>query len=252
MLAHYGYLAVFGLVFVEGFGPPVPGQSILIVAGVYAGAGQLNIVVVGVIGFLAATGGDNVGFVIGHFGGRKLVLRLGRRLFLTEERLAKAEKFFDRRGGLVVVIARFIDGLRQANGIVAGLAGMSWWRFLAFNALGAALWVGVWTSAGYFAGDHIEVIYGQFQRYEWWVLAALAVLVALLVARWIVRRRRVRPAEPTEPTEGPKPVKPTTGSADGGHPVQPGDPQQHLDGLGVGDEERSPHRSGEVGQRPDR
>jgi len=83
------------------------------------------------------------------------VLRLGRYIFLTPERLDKAEKFFARHGGKIVTIARFIDGLRQANGIVAGLAKMPWWRFLTFNAIGRVLWVGVWTSIGYFAGDHI-------------------------------------------------------------------------------------------------
>jgi membrane protein DedA with SNARE-associated domain len=62
---------------------------------------------------------------------------------LTEERLNRAQAFFERHGGWIIVVARFIEGLRQANGIVAGTTGMRWWRFLIFNALGAALWVGI-------------------------------------------------------------------------------------------------------------
>jgi membrane protein DedA with SNARE-associated domain len=76
--------------------------------------------------------GDNVGYGIGHCGGRPLVLRFGRYVFLTEERLDKTD--FSRHGGNVITIARFVeDLLRQANGVFAGLAEMPWRQFLAFN-----------------------------------------------------------------------------------------------------------------------
>jgi membrane protein DedA with SNARE-associated domain len=194
LLDSYGYLAVGGLLFVEDFGVPAPGETILIAAAVYAGAGQLNIVLVVVIGFLAALAGDNVGFAIGHFGGRALVLRFGRHVFLTEERLDKAQGFFTRHGGKVVTIARFVEGLRQANGIVAGLARMGWRRFLAFNALGAALWVATWSAVGYLAGNNLTAIYEQLHQYELYILAALAVLVVVLIGRRLWRRARARRA----------------------------------------------------------
>ena len=192
LLDSYGYLAVGGLLFVEDFGVPTPGETILIAAAVYAGAGQLNIVLVVVIGFLAALAGDNVGFAIGHFGGRALVLRFGRHVFLTEKRLDKAERFFTRHGGKVVTIARFVEGLRQANGIVAGLAKMPWRRFLVFNALGAALWVATWSAVGYLAGNNLTTIYDQLKRYELYLLAALGVLVVVLIGRWLRRRNQER------------------------------------------------------------
>ena len=194
LLDSYGYLAVGGLLLVEDFGVPAPGETILIAAAVYAGAGQLNIVLVVLIGFLAALAGDNVGFAIGHFGGRALVLRFGRYVFLTEERLDKAERFFTRHGGKVVTIARFVEGLRQANGIVAGLAKMPWRRFVAFNALGAALWVATWSAVGYFAGNNLTAIYDELKRYELYLLAALGVLVVGLIGRRLWRRNRERRA----------------------------------------------------------
>src|ERR1700750_860312 len=107
-LNHYGYLAVFFLVMIEDFGVPVPGETILIAAAIYAGHQQLNIVAVGVIGFVAAVLGDNIGFLIGHYGGRALALRWGKYVFLTEERLNKAEGFFDRRGAILITFARFV------------------------------------------------------------------------------------------------------------------------------------------------
>ena len=196
LLDHYGYLAVAGLITLEDFGVPAPGETVLIVGAVYAGAGRLNIVAVALLGFIAAVIGDNIGFAIGHFGGRPLALRLGRYVFLTEERLDKAEGFFTRHGGEIIVIARFFEGLRQANGIIAGIAGMHWAKFVAFNALGAALWVGVWSSLGYAAGNHIGAIYTQITRYELYLLIALAVLLAALAARHLLRRRARSRARP--------------------------------------------------------
>src|SRR5919198_1499452 len=159
VLQHYGLLAIGLLILVEDFGVPAPGETILIAGALYAGAGRLNIVTVGVVAFIAAIMGDNIGFAIGHFGGRRPALRWGKYVFLTEERLNKAEAFFDRRGAIVITFARFVEGLRQANGIIAGITGMHWLRFLIFNAIGAALWVGTWVTAGYFAGNYIAAIY---------------------------------------------------------------------------------------------
>ena len=195
ILNHYGYLAVAGLVLVEDFGIPVPGETILIAASLYAGAGRLNVVAVGVIAWVCAVLGDNIGFLIGHFGGRRLALKYGKYVFLTAGRLDKAENFFEHHGGKIIVAARFIEGLRQANGIVAGITGMHWKRFIPFNALGAALWVGLWVSLGYLAGNHITTIYEQITRYSLYVLIVLAVAVAALIGwrvRHHLRQRRAR------------------------------------------------------------
>ena len=195
ILNNYGYFAVGGLVLVEDFGIPVPGETILIAASLYAGAGRLNVVAVGVIAWVCAVLGDNIGFLIGHFGGRRLALKYGKYVFLTAGRLDKAENFFEHHGGKIIVAARFIEGLRQANGIVAGITGMHWKRFIPFNALGAALWVGLWVSLGYLAGNHITTIYEQITRYSLYVLIALAVAAAALIGwrvRHHLRQRRAR------------------------------------------------------------
>src|ERR1700730_4205796 len=191
-LNHFGYLAVVGLVLIEDFGVPVPGETVLILAAVYAGTGRLNIVLVSLLGFCGAVLGDNIGFAIGHFGGRQLVVRYGRYVFLTPERLDRARGFFDRHGGKVITVARFIEGLRQANGIIAGTTGMHWARFLFFNAIGAALWVAVWTSIGYFSGSHINTIYNDATRYDTYLAIAVGVLLLAYIARRVVRARRAR------------------------------------------------------------
>jgi membrane protein DedA with SNARE-associated domain len=191
-LNQYGYLAVAGLVLIEDFGVPVPGETVLILGAVYAGSGRLNIVLVALLGFLGAVLGDNIGFAVGHFGGRRLVERYGRYVFLTPERLDRATRFFERHGGKIIVVARFIEGLRQANGIIAGTTGMHWARFLLFNAIGAALWVAVWTSIGYFSGSHINTIYNDATRYDAYLAIAVGALLLAYIARRVVRARRAR------------------------------------------------------------
>ncbi|HEU5033823.1 MAG TPA: DedA family protein [Mycobacteriales bacterium] len=189
-LQHYGYLAVAGFLFFEDFGVPLPGETMLIAASLYAGTGHLNVWLVALIGFGAAVLGDNVGFAIGHFGGRELVERFGKYVFLTPKRIDHAEDFFNRHGGKVVTVARFIEGLRQLNGIIAGTVGMPWRRFLVFNVIGAALWVGVWTSLGYLAGNHVEAI----SHYFTYVAGGVAALVVIAIVIRFLRRRRRTPA----------------------------------------------------------
>jgi membrane protein DedA with SNARE-associated domain len=202
-LHHYGLWAVLALVFLEDFGIPVPGETVLIAAAIYAGAGQQNIVMVGVVGFVAAVVGDNVGYAIGRFGGRALVLRWGRYVFITRERLDKAEAFFNQHGGKIITIARFIEGLRQANGIIAGIIEMHWLKFVAFNALGAALWVGTWVSVGYYAGQHITTIYDAISRYSLYAAIGAVVLIAGWLALRLRKHRREKAAVPSTPVNTP-------------------------------------------------
>jgi membrane protein DedA with SNARE-associated domain len=189
-LAEYSYWAVLLLVMVENFGVPVPGETILIAAAVDAGTGRLSIVLVGITGFVAAVIGDNIGFAIGRYGGRALVARWGKYVFLTEKRLGRAERFFDAQGAKIIVFARFLEGLRQANGIIAGIIGMPWLRFVAFNALGAALWVGCWVSVGYFGGRHITTIYTYVTRYSLYALIAAAIAAVAWIALFVRKRRK--------------------------------------------------------------
>jgi membrane protein DedA with SNARE-associated domain len=185
-LRHYGYLAVGGVLFLEDFGVPVPGETMLIAAALYAGTGSLNIWLVGLVAVVAAVAGDNVGYLIGHYGGRALLDRFGRYVLLTPDRLDKVEDFFNRHGTKVVVIARFVEGLRQANGLIAGTVEMPWRRFFVANLLGATAWVAVWASLGYLAGSHVETV----SRYFTYFAIGLAVLIVLAIARHIVSHRR--------------------------------------------------------------
>jgi membrane protein DedA with SNARE-associated domain len=166
----------------------------MIAGAIYAGAGQLNIVEVGVISVIAAFAGAEIGYAIGHFAGREVVLRYGRYVLIREHHLDRAERMVDRYGGIVVIIARYIVGLRELNGIIAGVTGMRPARFAISNAIGAAVWVATWVSLGYLAGDHIQAIYHDISRYALYVIIALVVVAAAYIARRLLIRRRVRSA----------------------------------------------------------
>jgi membrane protein DedA with SNARE-associated domain len=191
---HYGYLAIALLLLLENIGVPVvPGEFALIAGAVFAGTGRagLNVVAVGVIAVACCFAGAEIGYLIGRFGGRAVVLRYGRYVFVRDHHLDRAEAAVSRYGGVLVVIARFIVGLREFNGIIAGATGMQWRRFLVYNALGAAAWVAVWVSAGYLAGDNIAAIYRDATRYSAYVLVAVLVVLAAYIA-WRVSKRRQR------------------------------------------------------------
>jgi membrane protein DedA with SNARE-associated domain len=203
ILDRWGYLAVAGVIGVESFGVPAPGQTIMVAAAIYSSWGRLNIFAVAAIAFVAAVLGDNIGYWIGVRGGRRAVHRFGKYIFITPERLERAEKFFARRGNRVVVVARFIDGLRQLNGVIAGITAMPWRTFLIYNAIGAALWVGWWTTVSYLLGTHLVEIIDRAHEYKWWAAGVLVIVIGGYV--WLhmrhIRRRRAREAAPPVPVE---------------------------------------------------
>jgi membrane protein DedA with SNARE-associated domain len=194
ILEHYGYLAVGGFVLLEDFGVPVPGEVLLISAAIFAGAGHLNIALVIVVAVLGAIVGDNIGYAVGRLGGRPLAERWGRFVFLTPARLDRAEAFFDAHGGKIVTVARFIEGLRQVNGLIAGIAGMHWLKFLGFNALGAVLWVGTWAGLGFLTGAHMVTIYAAFGHYKWYLIGALVIVAAIVITNRVRHGRTTRGA----------------------------------------------------------
>ena len=140
LVERYGYVIVFLGVVLEGVGIPLPGETVLIAAGVLVHQGSLTLWETMVLGSLGAVVGGQVGYGVGRFGGRPFVLRWGRYAFVTPERLRRAERFFERHGGRAVFLARFITGLRVFGALVAGMSLMPWGKFALYNVLGGTAW----------------------------------------------------------------------------------------------------------------
>ena len=198
LLNHYGYYAVVACVALEACALPVPGLTVLIAASVYAGAGSLNVVVLGVLALAAALVGDNTAFWIGHAGGRRVLDALGRRFSHFGHAVERIDSFYERFGRRVVTFARFVEGARQTNGIIAGSTGMRWRVFVVFDAAGAVVWVALWTTLGYVAGQHINTVYSAITNATQYVVVALVILIVgyVLLRR---RRRRSRTPDAVEP-----------------------------------------------------
>jgi membrane protein DedA with SNARE-associated domain len=185
LIGRYGYLAVFFGVMLESFGVPLPGETVLLLSGALAHQGVLDFGDAIVFGVLGAVVGDQLGYWAGRRGGRAVVLRWGRFVLVTPERLGRAEAFFDRHGGRAVFLARFVSGLRVFGALVAGTSRMPWGRFAFYNALGGAVWATAAVSIGYFLWASISLVEHWVGRASLLLLAAIA--LALLL-RWTYRR----------------------------------------------------------------
>lgn len=156
ILTTYGYLAVLLFVGVESMGIPVPGETMLLVASVYAGTThRLEVALVIAAAAAGAVAGDNIGFAVGRFGGSRLLQRFGRYERLDARKFRLGQYLFEKHGGKVVFFGRFVPVLRIWAAFLAGTNHMSWRRFLAFNAAGGALWATLMGSGAYALGSAV-------------------------------------------------------------------------------------------------
>ena len=198
-LASYGYLVVFLLVMIESIGVPVPGETALIGAALYAGStGKLEIEGVIAVAMSGAIIGDNIGFSIGRYGGARLLLRHGHKIHLDEARLKIGIWLFRRHGGKVVFWGRFVSILRTWAAFLAGTNHMEWRRFLFYNAAGGAVWASLYGVAYYEFGGAlrklsttIDIVLG---------VAGTAILVAFVV--WSRRKEAELQERAEEEIEG--------------------------------------------------
>jgi membrane protein DedA with SNARE-associated domain len=153
LLTNFGYAAVFALVGAESLGIPVPGETMLITASVYAGVTH-KLSIAGVIGAAIAGAiiGDNVGYTLGYRKGLPFLRRYGDRIHFGEDRLKLARYMFMKYGGKVVFFGRFVTVLRTYAAFLAGTSHMHWRRFFAFNAIGGITWAVAYGLAGYYGG----------------------------------------------------------------------------------------------------
>jgi membrane protein DedA with SNARE-associated domain len=185
-LIQYGYWAVAATLLLENTGLPVPGETVLLMASFLAySEHDLSLPWIIVVGIVSATAGDNVGYFLGHRGGRPLLERYQHIFRIRTEALVRGEQMFERYGAVTVFIARFVFGLRIIAGPMAGVLRMHWRKFLLFNFLGATLWVSVISCAGYLFGRHWEQLASDLGRFN----IAIAIVVVLIVAFLWWRRR---------------------------------------------------------------
>ncbi len=198
-----GYAAVFGLLLAAGFGFPLPEDVPLIAGGVLAGlaspldevslAGMLGdhgfqgMVAVGLAGILI---GDSVIYLAGRGIGRRVAEVWPFRTLVTPEKLERVERLLRKRGKVVVMVARFLPGLRAPTYFTVGHSRVPYWEFMLFDGLAALLSAPLWIALGFWFGDDIERAARAGSRFGSTILAATVVLVVILIGRsWLLRRR---------------------------------------------------------------
>jgi membrane protein DedA with SNARE-associated domain len=202
LVANYGYIAVFLVIFLESAGIPLPGETMLITGAIIAGAGKgLNIYVVIAVAAAAAILGDNMGYWVGRRWGLSLLLRYGRYIHLDERKLKLGQYLFMRHGGKIVFIGRFVAVLRVFAAVLAGANAYDARRFFMWNALGGIFWAGVIGALGFQFGKQVEHILGPLG-----ITALVLVVVGGFLAWRFFKMHEARLSEAAEKAL-PGPIK---------------------------------------------
>jgi len=189
-IVRHGYAAVFLIVMLEGAGSPLPGESALVLAAVYAGAtGHLNIAVVIAVAIAGAVIGGGCGYWLGRIFGVSIVERYGKHLGLTPNRLELGRYLFEHHGGKIVFFGRFVAILRVLAALLAGVNKYDWRSFFFFNAAGSIAWALIMGLGGDLFGDAMSRVSGALG------LIGLAIAGGAVFACWLMIRREEKKME---------------------------------------------------------
>jgi membrane protein DedA with SNARE-associated domain len=190
LIVRHGYAVVFFVVLLEGAGSPLPGETALVLAAVYAGAtGRLDIATVLLVAVAGGIIGGTIGYWIGRSVSNEFLGKYGKWIGLTENRLALGRHLFQSHGGKIVFFGRFIAVLRIVAALLAGLNRYDFGRFFLFNTAGVAAWAAIMGLGGYFFGDAMTRVSGPLGA------IGLAFAAAVVVGFFIVLRRQEKKFE---------------------------------------------------------
>lgn len=206
----WGYIAVLVFVGIESTGIPFPGETMLVTASAYAGAGHLSIPLVIATAAAGAILGDNLGYWVGHTGGRSVALRYGKYVRLDQDKLEVAERFFARHGDKTVFLGRFVAVLRAWAAFLAGLNKMPWPKFLLFNASGGICWSVLYGILGFELGKNLALLDKVRNAVG---IGGIGIVVVAAIVLYVLHRRGVRllsraGSETAQPPPAAVPVKP--------------------------------------------
>ncbi len=201
LVQSYGYYAVFTLIALESMGIPLPGETALVTAALYAGTTHhLNVVALAAVATCAAVIGDNAGYWIGRTGGLRLAERYGRYVRLDRAKLKVGRYLFARHGVKVVFFGRFIAVLRTFAAFFAGVSKMHWPGFVAANAACGLLWASFYTLGAYALGNAASSV-GSAILIVGYAVASVLTVTSIIVVRRSMRRLEQR-AEEAFPDNG--------------------------------------------------
>lgn len=191
-ITQYGYVALFFLLMLGIVGLPIPDETIMVFSGYLIQRGTFHAGPTWVTAFCGSVCGITLSYWIGRKLGLPFVLRYGKYIHFTPERLGKVLQWFERVGHWALFVGYYIAGVRHFSAVVAGTSGLRWPAFALFAYGGAAVWVTTFLTIGYFVGEKWEVMAEQLHHNLMWIsVVVLGVVGGYLVYRWWSGRRVV-------------------------------------------------------------
>jgi len=213
LVQSYGYYAVFALIALECMGIPLPGETALITAALYAGTTHhLNVGVLAAVATSAAVIGDNAGYWIGRTGGLRLAERYGRYVRLDRAKLKVGRYLFARHGVKVVFLGRFVAVLRTFAAFFAGVGKMRWPRFLVANAAGGMLWASFYAFGAYALGNAASSV-GSTITIVGYAVAGVLTVASIIIVRRSLRRLEQRAEEALPEEQAASQAPPQSGAS---------------------------------------
>jgi membrane protein DedA with SNARE-associated domain len=191
IFTEYGYLAVFIMLLVCGFGIPVPEDVTLVTGGVIAGMGYADVHTMFAVGMVGVLVGDGLVFLSGRHLGRRVMGWPGVRCVLTPARFRKAQRVFIKYGRWVMFVARFLPGLRTPVFFTAGTTGrVNFLTWLVMDGLAALISVPIWVYLGYFGARNWEWMFSMLHSFQYGLFALLGIGATVLGVLWYRKRQR--------------------------------------------------------------
>lgn len=201
LLDNLNYYTVFILMFIEGSVIPAPSELIVPPAAYRAAAGELNIFLVVLVATAGALLGSSANYVAAYYLGRPIIYRfansrLGHLCLLNQEKVEKSEKYFYDHGVVATLTGRLLPGIRQIISIPAGLAKMTFWKFVLYTTIGAGLWNCVLAALGWWLHSFVPMdqLYSKIEEYNSLIQVVVVSIVGLVAAfflvKWIIKKQK--------------------------------------------------------------
>jgi membrane protein DedA with SNARE-associated domain len=214
-VVEHGYLVLFVWVFAEQIGVPLPAVPILLAAGALSGTGHMSLTMSLALALFAALISDTIWFEFGKVKGASVLNTLCRISLEPDSCVRRTEQIYEKSGARALLGAKFVPGLSTAAPPVAGMFGMSYWRFLLFDSLGSLLWAGTFIGLGWIFADQLEDVALSAERLGTWLIVLLfGALGAYIAKKWWERKKflktlaedRITPEELVQKLNSNEPV----------------------------------------------
>lgn len=179
-ISHYGYPGLFAALVLGIAGLPIPDETILVFCGYLVARGSMHPLLTWLTAVAGSISGITVSYGIGRLAGYEVVHRFGRYIHLTEERLLRVQRWFDRIGHWLLTIGYYIPGVRHFTAVVAGMSGMPYRAFAPYAYSGGVLWVSTFLAIGYVLGDRWKQVFEDLHK------EILVIVVAITCISWLV------------------------------------------------------------------